>query len=279
MTHKDTPRSIRYTWDESSHISRLDAKLDDDGFYVVKLFPGKSEKEGTLAKVPAHLRRYGFKDPYPDVKDDQSVLSLANVKSLDKFISVLNSGKFVNGTPTIEAINGHNETISEEQRRAEEKKFDPVRAHGHVALVGHAAIFLTGILQKDWDRLINAPLGVANPALMSWLGSGKDNMDVPELMRDMRAFFAEEGINLPYMSGEDHYRGFFETAKHFLMAHPVEVGSSLGAVGSAPERSRDPCRAPHRARRSRDPAAPRSAGVLRGAGEAALPRGEREAPR
>lgn len=234
MAHKKTPRSIRYTWSENSHISRLDAKMDDDGFYVVQLFPGKGEAEGALGKVPSQLRRYGFKDPYPDVKDGQSVLALANVKSLDKLIGALGSGQFVSGAPTIEAINGHNETISEAQRRKEEKKFDTVKAHGYVGMVGHAGIFINGLIQKpfDWGRLLNAPLGAANPILMSWLGSGKDNVDVPELMRDMRSFFAQEGINLPYMTGEDQYRGFLETTKHFLMAHPIEVGSALGATGS-----------------------------------------------
>ncbi|MFO1243376.1 MAG: hypothetical protein U1E36_09335 [Rickettsiales bacterium] len=67
---------------------------------------------------------------------------------------------------------------------------------------------------------------------MSWLGSGKDNVDVPQLMRDMREFFGKEGIPLPPMTGEEQQRGFYETAKHFLAAHPIEVGSSLGVLGS-----------------------------------------------
>lgn len=227
MAHTAIPRSVRYTWEQDSQIGRLEAELDNDGYYVVRLFPGNTKADGALADVPAVLKRCGVRDAYPDVKDGQDVLVMANVKSLDKVVQTLAGAGFVSGQPNVEYLKKEEDTPGTD-------KVDTVKWHGRVGLVGHASILAAGLIQKPFDmgRIINAPLGAVNPLLMSWLGSGKDNVDVPRLMRDMREFFAKEGIALPPLSGEEQQRGFYETAKHFLAAHPIEVGSSLGVMGS-----------------------------------------------
>lgn len=225
MAHTTIPRSVRYTWDTDSKITRLDAQLDDDGYYVVRLFPNKNAADGTLADVPGILKRCGIQDAYPDVKEGEDVLVMANVKDLNKVIRTLTGAEYVAGTPNLEEL---------KSEKPGTDKVDTVKWHGRVGLIGHASILAAGLIQKpfDWGRIVNAPLGAINPVLMSWLGSGKDNVDVPQLMRDMRVFFAKEGIALPPLSGEEQHRGFVDTAKHFLAAHPIEVGSSLGVIGS-----------------------------------------------
>ncbi|MFO1243377.1 MAG: hypothetical protein U1E36_09340 [Rickettsiales bacterium] len=157
MSPTEHPRSTRYTWNEESPINRLEAELDSDGFFVVRIFPKKEMGDGALSTVPSMLHRYGFQDAYPDVKDDQDVLVLANVKDLRKLVHALSSSGFVSGTPTIEAVNGSVKKITEKEA------IDTVKWHGRVGLIGHASILAAGVIQKpfDWGRIINAPLGAS----------------------------------------------------------------------------------------------------------------------
>ena len=102
MAHTAIPRGVRYTWEQDSQISRLEADLDNDGYYVVRLYPGNAKADGALAGVPEALKRRGIQDAYPDVKDDQDILVMANVKNLGKVVSALAGGGFVTGQRNVE---------------------------------------------------------------------------------------------------------------------------------------------------------------------------------
>lgn len=221
--------SLQYSWPPGSPLDRIEAHANAEGVYVCRLFPGREVDTAPLKNAGALLHRYGFSNAHEEVASDCTVLVVPGVRKLDKLMDVVREIGLVTGEPKVEEI------TSRSAEEPHKQGIDTVKWHGRVGTVGHTAILAAGLIQRpfDWGRIVNAPLGFANPLLMSALGSGKAYVDVPQMLRDMRQFFKEEGVELPRLPEEEVHKGLSQTLWHFLQAHPIEVGSSLGVIGSS----------------------------------------------
>lgn len=225
---------VTYRWDDSSAIGRMEVETAARKMLRVRLYANENAEAGSLKNVPEILKRHGFIRHYADTRNGEQMLVLQDITDPQSLINVLEEVKLVNGERRKETHLTEKELEQAEHKTLWERvQRDSLKWSGRVGLIGHAAMAGAGIMQGDTSRVIAAPLGAANPIILGRYGNGQDFVNFDKILKQMREYFAEEGVVLPQIDNPEQYNTLVGAIDHFFGQHPVEIGAVVGSLGSA----------------------------------------------
>ena len=220
------------SWNGSSPLQRVDIRKLSSGGIEAYIHAPEGAGAGQLASVPALLKAKGF-DVVTDQIDGRDVLRVTGAKNEEAFFQSLQENGLVVGAPATQKV-GEKDKISFVQKVRQKS----INLNGIAGLVGHAALAVSGALEKDYKRVATAGFYGASTSLYAFKGAGGDpNGEFRKLVDDMRGHLEQQGVPIP--QGADltaaelnKKGGVVETVTKLFNEKPLEVGTGIGIAGN-----------------------------------------------
>ena len=221
----------QYRWNQGSAIAQVDVRKFESGMLEAYVHAPKGAEAGALAKLPEHLRSAGL-HAVSDEMDGEAVLRVTGFKNEGELFKQLEGGKFVAGIPSRNDV-GENEKVS----LADKLRRRTVNLSGMAGLVGHAALVVAGILEKDSKRIVTGSLFATSTSVYAFAKGSDADKQFGKMVDDMKAYLDKSGVELPEggkLTGEELAKkgGVVSKLGDFINEHPMQVGNVIGTVGN-----------------------------------------------
>lgn len=224
-------QTTRYTFDNASAIQQVDFRKLESGAMEATLHAPDNTAAGDLANVPLSLAKKGYKS-LSHSNGGETVLVVSGFKDEIDLMNSLRDGGFLRGE-------AQRDVVGEKTPKSFTKKLrnSTVKLQGMTGLVGHAANFTAGAINRDPQRMATALFYSGATSTSAIWGAGKPGAEFEKTINGMRDYLKEQGIEIPKdektMAEEAAKKGGIVHKLHeFMQQHPIEVGNTLGLMGN-----------------------------------------------
>lgn len=221
----------QHTWTEGSLIQEAEIRKLEGGMYEAYVYAPDGADAEQLAALPGKLAQKGF-SALADNIEGRDVLRVTGFKSPEELKKSLQDSGVVSGnSQSKEVKSGEKRGIVHTLRKKS------VNLAGLAAIMGHASVAVSGILEKDKKRMATSALYMASTATYAINGAGKAGDEFGKFVGDLREHLEKVGVELPEsdtLTAHDLSKkgGLMEGIKGFIEKYPLQIANTLALVGN-----------------------------------------------
>lgn len=232
---KETTTS--YTWPEGSVITRIDVRMQKNGFAVAYLYADdREEQRETRTNIRAAIRLKGW-GTLSDSRDGQFVLRVAGMRSGEELITTLREQGFIKGEPLQVNIAGEEKEEPKGIWNAVASR--TLRWSGILATLGNAMSIASGFARgKELGQIgMGASFAIADLPLA--IVDEKDNSrQLNLLLKKLTQEYERNGIEIPknasiYVETSNKGKTAGEHFKDFLHQYANQIKCGFEVVAAA----------------------------------------------
>lgn len=220
----------QHIWGQESPIQRVDIRKLESGMLEAYIHAPSNAGAGDLADVPASLAQRGYSSVADEI-NGQSLLRVSGFKNESDLMEALSDSNFVAGSAQTQ-VAGEKEHKSFSEKLGKQT----VKLSGVFGIVGHAAMAVAGVLEKDYKRVATALFYTTSTSTSAIYGAGTEDA-TSKVIGDMKDYLKAQGVEIPQgtqLTAEELAKkgGVIETLHHYIKSHPIEIGNAVGLMGN-----------------------------------------------
>lgn len=222
--------TTQYRWNDTSSIQRIDVRKFKSGLYEAYIYAPPAAPAGALQEMPGILKQSGY-EAISDNVAGQNVLRVTGFTNEDELFNALNRASYLQGPPRKQEV-GSKERIPISKKLRQES----VKMSGIMGMLGHAAMAVSGVLEKKPALIATSLFYGASTSLPALKGAGNSG-EYQELVRSMKDHLKHEGVEIPQgkeLSAEELSKegGVVEKLKGFVDKYPLQISNAIGSLGN-----------------------------------------------
>lgn len=224
-------QTTQYRWAQGSPLRHVEFRALESGRLEAYIHAPEDAAAGQLTAVPSHLAEKGFSTTADEI-DGRNLLRVTGFKGERHLLQALKEGGFVSGE-------SEKRVSGEKERKpfAERLRGQAVKHSGLFATVGHAALAVAGVLEKDYKRVASSAFFGTATGITALYGAGSAGGQMHGIIGGMKDHLRKQGVDIPtgaQLTPEELAKkgGVVETLHHYVKSHPLEIGNSIGVLGN-----------------------------------------------